>query len=91
MTCMNARGARIGPVILAAAIATAGFSGEAFARAHKGRLRVHSAVYDSRAQLGAQGPVRLGAMRYYGGPKSPMWRGPVENEKTVRQPDVSSG
>jgi hypothetical protein len=20
-----------------------------------------------------------GAMRYYGGPKSPMWRGPVEN------------
>ena len=23
--------------------------------------------------------VTLGPTRYYGGPKSPMWRGPVEN------------
>jgi hypothetical protein len=24
-------------------------------------------------------PVNHGPMRYYGGPKSPMWRGPAEN------------
>jgi hypothetical protein len=27
----------------------------------------------------AQQPVQVGATRYYGGPKSPMWRGPAEN------------
>ena len=27
----------------------------------------------------SQQPARLGPMRYYGGPKSPMWRGPAEN------------
>jgi len=27
----------------------------------------------------AQQRFRLGPMRYYGGPKSPMWRAPAEN------------
>jgi hypothetical protein len=27
----------------------------------------------------AQQPARLGAIRYYGGPKSPIWRAPAEN------------
>jgi hypothetical protein len=37
----------------------------------------------SRAQVPAAAPLasdqqaRLGPMRYYGGPKSPMWRGPA--------------
>jgi hypothetical protein len=42
-------------------------------------LRAHRPVFESRAQLVPQQQVRLGAMRYYGGPKSPMWRGPAEN------------
>lgn len=29
--------------------------------------------------LVTQEPNRLGPMRYYGGPKSPMWRGPAAN------------
>jgi hypothetical protein len=76
---MTARSIRIGYVGLIVTILTAGICGDAVAKIHKGRLHVRSPVYESRAQLAAQQPVRPGAMRYYGGPKSPMWRGPVEN------------
>jgi len=40
---------------------------------------VHHSIAGSYAQILPQQPARLGAMRYYGGPKSPMWRGPAEN------------
>ncbi|WP_426413508.1 hypothetical protein [Bradyrhizobium ganzhouense] len=30
-------------------------------------------------QVVAQAPIHLGPMRYYGGPKSPMWRGQAAN------------
>jgi hypothetical protein len=29
--------------------------------------------------VSAQQPARLGPIRYYGGPKSPIWRAPAEN------------
>lgn len=48
-------------------------------KVHKGRLHARNPTYGSRAQLGSEQPARLGPMRYYGGPKSPTWRGPVEN------------
>jgi hypothetical protein len=76
---MNARSARIGFVILAATILTAGTCGDAIAKAHKGRLHARGSISESHAQLVSQQPVRPGPMRYYGGPKSPMSRGPVEN------------
>lgn len=79
MTCMTARSARLGFVTLIATILTAGICGDALAKAHKGRLHARSSIYESRAQLVSEQPARLGPMRYYGGPKSPMWRGPVEN------------
>jgi hypothetical protein len=79
MTWMTARRVRIGYLTLIATVLTAGISGDAIARAHKRHLHARSVVSESRAQLVPQQPVRLGAMRYYGGPKSPMWRGPVEN------------
>ncbi len=79
MTYMTARSARIGFVILVAAILTVGIYGDAAAEAGKGRLHAHRSIYESRAQLVSQQPARLGPMRYYGGPKSPMWRGPIEN------------
>jgi hypothetical protein len=78
MTDMIAKCARIGLVILGAAILTAGLCGDAVARAHKGRLHVHSyhgSSYESRAQLVTPAPAQPGPMRYYGGPKSPMGRG----------------
>lgn len=86
MTCMIARSVRVGFVILAAPILIVGICGDAVARVHKGRLHARSLISESRGgesakrlQLVSQQPVRLGPMRYYGGPKSPMWRGPIEN------------
>jgi hypothetical protein len=77
MSCLTIRNARIGFVALAAAVLTAGICGEAVAKARKGRLHARSPLSESRVQPVPQQPVRLG--RYYGGPKSPMWRGPAEN------------
>jgi hypothetical protein len=78
--------ARVGFVILVGTILIVGSCGDAVAKA--GGARWH-ARYESRGrdplkhlkhqQLLPQQPVRLGPMRYYGGPKSPMWRGPIEN------------
>jgi hypothetical protein len=86
MNCMTAGIARIGFVVLSAAVLTAGICGDAFARAHKKHLHHRGFTIESRdkqsgksLQFVSQEPVRLGPMRYYGGPKSPMWRGPAEN------------
>ena len=77
MTCMNAS-ARIGFVFLVATILTAGICGDAAAKAHKGRLHARSFTSQSRAaheQFMWEQPAPPPPMRYYGGPKSPMWRG----------------
>ena len=79
MVNMIRRSARIGFVTLVAVILTIGIVGDAVAKGHKGRLHARSPISESRAELVSQQPARLGPMRYYGGPKSPMWRGPVEN------------
>jgi hypothetical protein len=75
--------ARRGFVILIGAILTVGICGEAVAKGGKRHGHGYSHVSDGcghvsgkRVQLVAQRPARLEAMRYYGGPKSPMWRGP---------------
>ena len=82
MSNINAGSVRTGFLTLAAAmILTAGFAGETAAR-----HRVNTAHFrglNARAQYVQSVPVQGNAgpavMRYYGGPKSPMWRGPVEN------------
>jgi hypothetical protein len=74
MSYATGKSERIWLVMLAATILTAGLCGDAVAKAHKGRLHARSPVYESRAQLVSQPPAQLGPMRYYGGPKSPMWR-----------------
>jgi hypothetical protein len=71
--------ARVGFGVLVGAVLTAGISGDAVAKVHKGRLHARSSISKGRAQVVSQQPARLGPMRYYGGPKYPMWRGPVEN------------
>jgi hypothetical protein len=77
MFTINAGSARMGFAILAAAmILTVGLASDAVAR-----HRVHTAHFhgsNARAQyvksVSIREDVRPGAMRYYGGPKSPMWR-----------------
>jgi hypothetical protein len=39
----------------------------------------HHHTVVAMAKLVELRPITLGSMRYYGGPKSPMWRGPAEN------------
>jgi hypothetical protein len=82
---------QIGIVVLVTAMMTAGFCSDAVARHHKKRLHVRSHTLKSREGVAGkrrwfveqrfveQQPIRLGPMRYYGGPKSPMWRAPAEN------------
>jgi hypothetical protein len=75
---------RIGVFVVVAAVLSVGACGDAAAKQHHQRhLHARRSVVESRAQLVPRQPVRrdqvrLGAMRYYGGPKSPMWRGPAE-------------
>jgi predicted ATP-grasp superfamily ATP-dependent carboligase len=79
MTYVSSKNARRSLVTLVATMLIAGISGDAMAKAHKKHLHARSILSESHAQLVPQQPVQPGAMRYYGGPKSPMWRGPVEN------------
>ena len=78
MIDMRARSAGFGFAVLAVTVLGLGFSGTAFAK-HKRHLHVysHASVGDANAELVA--PAQSGAMRYYGGPKSPMWRAPAAN------------
>jgi hypothetical protein len=79
---MNARSARTWLVGLMAMVLTVGVGGDAAAKAHRGRLRFHHFARHCRQrgaethlQLASHQPAQpLGPMRYYGGPKSPMWR-----------------
>jgi hypothetical protein len=67
---------RIGFLALIATVQIACIGGDAFAQTDKVRDR------NPAANARAAEPVKsagLGPMRYYGGPKSPMWRGPAQN------------
>jgi hypothetical protein len=75
MTYMIARRARIGLIALAAITLSAGVCGDAVAKTHKRHLHTARSFSESHAQLVSQQPAKLPPMRYYGGPKSPMWRG----------------
>jgi hypothetical protein len=86
LTSLVARIARIGVIVLAAAVMITALCSDAAAKHRKGRLRHRGFTIESRerqsgknARFVSQEPVRLRPMRYYGGPKSPMWRGPAEN------------
>jgi hypothetical protein len=82
MTYRAAGTARIAFVIFTATILTVGLCGDVAAGQGKTYMQAHGFVSQRTAkpvQLVSQQPVRPGLMRYYGGPKSPMWRGPEEN------------
>jgi hypothetical protein len=73
-------------VALAAAIMITALCSDAVARHRKRHLHHPGFTIESREKpprkswrFVSQEPVRLAPMRYYGGPKSPMWRGTAEN------------
>jgi hypothetical protein len=68
---------RIGLIALVTTILTAGIASEAGATVGKVRPHAHKFMprnTESGLQLKPQQSLHLGALRYYGGPKSPMWR-----------------
>jgi hypothetical protein len=75
---MGRKLARVGGVLFAAAIAMASGSGEAAAKhlRHLKRIAHHKTLSldVQEAQAAMNESSHLGAMHYYGGPKSPMWR-----------------
>ena len=66
---------RIGCFALLAAMLATWISAEAVAKAKVRLYQAQRSLYDTRATL----PTNGEPMRYYGGPKSPMWRGPAAN------------
>jgi len=64
--------ARVGVVLFAAAIAMASVPGEAAAKHFKHHRALSGEAQNAQAAMTESS--HLGAMRYYGGPKSPMWR-----------------
>ena len=76
MTYMTFKTVRVGYCALLATILIAGVCGDAIAKTDKVRPQTRSPATEMAS---TQKQARLGPMRYYGGPKSPMWRGPAEN------------
>jgi hypothetical protein len=72
MTRLTVRKILVGFVILVATILTAGIHGDASANEAKRRALENGTA--ERLRLASSQIARLGPMRYYGGPKSPMWR-----------------
>lgn len=80
LTHMITRTKRIGFFVLIATVLVACIGVDAFAQADKVRDRnlASNARAGEPVKSAGAGPT-LGPMRYYGGPKSPMWRGPAQN------------
>jgi hypothetical protein len=82
MDHVGANRARIGAIALLAAALICGACGESAAQTVE-RSSTELRATASRGQGAAapvvpsEQPAGLGPMRYYGGPKSPMWRGPL--------------
>jgi hypothetical protein len=81
LTHIITRTKRIGFLALIATVQIACIGGDAFAQTVK--VRDRNLAANARAgepvKSAGLGPTGLGQMRYYGGPKSPMSRGPVQN------------
>jgi hypothetical protein len=79
------RGMRTGAIALLATVLICGVCREGAAQAVE-----HNSNQSRETATRSQGPsaapvasseqqAKLGSLRYYGGPKSPMWRGPAAN------------
>lgn len=76
MTNLVGRITRIGIVAVAAAVAVAGLSSDAVARQRHHQAHLHKThLLDAYAgDTSLRDSSTPGTLRYYGGPKSPMWR-----------------
>jgi hypothetical protein len=94
MTGIVVRIARWGFAFLFGALLATAVTSEASARHRTAHLHAHRHAHHAVARRYAEPvspqPVRLGAMRYYGGPKSPMWRGPAEDETSHARAQASA-
>ncbi|SDN14959.1 hypothetical protein [Afipia sp. GAS231] len=92
--------ARMGFAVLVGLILAIGVNGDAVAKtgkrhwharghAHSYAAGGHERVSGKPVQLVTQRPTRLEPMRYYGGPKSPMWRGSAESQASGGHGTVS--
>jgi hypothetical protein len=86
MTGMITGSAWVRLFIQSGAVLIIGTGSDAVAKGHRTPWHARSLMSEARGreaarrpQLISPQPVRLGPMRYHGGPKSPMWRGPIEN------------
>ncbi|MBR1086307.1 hypothetical protein JQ621_02325 [Bradyrhizobium manausense] len=70
---------RFAIALLFGALLMVGTAGSAQAKHGHRHRHAHHHAPTATARLAAQEPSSLGPMRYYGGPKSPMWRGPAAN------------
>jgi hypothetical protein len=71
---------RFGFLALVAIVQSAGICGDAIAKPDTRHLHIHRSALKAHAEAIATGEqARPGSMRYYGGPKSPMWRSSAEN------------
>lgn len=85
MDHVAARGMRIGAVALLVTVLVCGVCREGTAQAvERGSNQSRETVARSQGTSEAlaassEHQAKLGPMRYYGGPKSPMWRAPAAN------------
>ena len=75
---------------LAAAMLVAAMPGEA-AAGHIRHIAHHGLHKQPRVQTASDTGSNLGAMRYYGGPKSPMWREVGIQTASVQPTSSNSG
>ena len=82
MKCVVGSAIRIAIILVIGAFAVTAGAGSAQAR-HVRHWHVHHSV-TAKAAVPSQA-AQLGPMRYFGGPKSPMWRSPVAVEARSTQ------
>lgn len=70
---------RVAIALVAGAMLVTATGGAAQAKHGHRHWRAHHHAPAVSMLLVTQEPNRLGPMRYYGGPKSPMWRGAAAN------------
>jgi hypothetical protein len=71
---------RFGFLALVAIVQSVAICGDAVAKPDRSHLHLHRLALKAHAEAIATGEqARPGSLRYYGGPKSPMWRSSAEN------------
>jgi len=82
---------RLGLAVLTSAMLATATPGEASAKHVRHIAHQHAHKQVQTGQTESAQPSNLGVMRYYGGPKSPMWREVSVQTASVQATSPSSG